>query len=142
MGNNSLVERLKFWRAERPDEWTMDEFIWDAKKLEQERNELVAQVERLRGSGGEVEPVGYLHKIPNRIPVFFEIKEDATIQGCDVFPVYTIPTALKAQWQAEAIEQSVKLCRRKVFDGPDLYSDAVLHYASELRQRALESGNE
>ena len=30
-----LSDRLKDWRAERPDEWTMDEFIRDAKELEQ-----------------------------------------------------------------------------------------------------------
>lgn len=48
MSSKSLVERLKFWRAERPDEWQMDEFIRDAVKLEQERNELAAQVVRLQ----------------------------------------------------------------------------------------------
>lgn len=29
-----LSENLEFWRSERPDEWTMDEFIRDAKLLE------------------------------------------------------------------------------------------------------------
>ena len=29
-----LSDKLKFWRAERPDEWTMDEFIRDATRLE------------------------------------------------------------------------------------------------------------
>lgn len=35
----TLSEKLKYWRAERPDEWTMDEFIQDAKKLERQINE-------------------------------------------------------------------------------------------------------
>ena len=30
----TLSERLKFWRADRPDEWIMDEFIRAAEKLE------------------------------------------------------------------------------------------------------------
>ena len=29
-----LSDKLKFWRADRPDEWTMDEFIRDATRLE------------------------------------------------------------------------------------------------------------
>ena len=29
-----LSELLKFWRAERPDEWTMDEFIREAERME------------------------------------------------------------------------------------------------------------
>lgn len=30
----SLSEDLKYWRAERPDEWTMDRFIGKAEALE------------------------------------------------------------------------------------------------------------
>ena len=29
-----LSEDLRYWRAERPDEWTMDEFIRKAEELE------------------------------------------------------------------------------------------------------------
>jgi hypothetical protein len=29
-----LTELLKLWRAERPDEWTMDEFIREAERME------------------------------------------------------------------------------------------------------------
>ena len=36
----SLQEDLKFWRAERPDEWKMDEFIRKAKALEEENGSL------------------------------------------------------------------------------------------------------
>jgi hypothetical protein len=32
--NKTLSGKMEFWRAERPDEWTMDEFIRDAEKLE------------------------------------------------------------------------------------------------------------
>lgn len=31
-----LSNSLQFWRAERPDEWTMDEFIREAKRMEAE----------------------------------------------------------------------------------------------------------
>lgn len=29
-----LSDDLQYWRAERPDEWTMDEFIRKAKRME------------------------------------------------------------------------------------------------------------
>ena len=35
-----LVEDLKYWRSEKPDEWTMDRFISKAMKLEQELSRL------------------------------------------------------------------------------------------------------
>lgn len=31
----TLSDDLKHWRSERPDEWTMDRFIVQAKKLEE-----------------------------------------------------------------------------------------------------------
>jgi len=34
MSEQPLSKKLQYWRAERPDEWTMDEFIRDAGKLE------------------------------------------------------------------------------------------------------------
>ena len=34
MSNKKLSEKLKSWRAERPDEWIMDEFIRKAIELE------------------------------------------------------------------------------------------------------------
>lgn len=40
MNNNTLSERLKFWRAERPDEWIMDGFIKTAEELENQVNEI------------------------------------------------------------------------------------------------------
>ena len=40
----TLSEKLKYWRAERPDEWTMDEFIREAQALEKECAVLVANV--------------------------------------------------------------------------------------------------
>lgn len=36
MTERTLSENLEWWRALRPDEWQMDEFIREAKKLEQE----------------------------------------------------------------------------------------------------------
>jgi hypothetical protein len=37
---NALTEQLKYWRAERPDEWIMDDFIRKAEKLTKRVNEL------------------------------------------------------------------------------------------------------
>lgn len=34
--NKPLPQDLKLWRAERPDEWTMDRFIQKAERLETE----------------------------------------------------------------------------------------------------------
>lgn len=42
MTNRSLSEALSHWRADRPDEWKMDEFIRQAKSQEVEVAELVA----------------------------------------------------------------------------------------------------
>lgn len=43
-----LSVELERWRADRPDEWKMDEFIRNAEKLESERDALEATVEALR----------------------------------------------------------------------------------------------
>ena len=42
-----LSEDIKYWRAERPDEWTMDEFVRAAQKLERELAELATEKHRL-----------------------------------------------------------------------------------------------
>lgn len=34
LSTNRLSDKLQFWRAMRPDEWSMDEFIRDAQVLE------------------------------------------------------------------------------------------------------------
>ena len=47
MKKRKLSEDIKYWRAERPDEWTMDEFIRAAQKLERELSELRKDKERL-----------------------------------------------------------------------------------------------
>lgn len=38
-----LSEDLKYWRAERPDEWKMDEFIRKAVELEDKLKELTSE---------------------------------------------------------------------------------------------------
>lgn len=100
MSNKSLVEQLKFWRAERPDEWTMDEFIRDAEKLEQDRNELAAQVERLHDA---------LSLQLNDCINFDGAKlSDCILEHSAKVLTEQPPTALaalKAQWQAEAITE-------------------------------------
>jgi len=45
-----LSVELGKWRADRPDEWKMDEFIRNAAKLETERDALAVQVEALKQS--------------------------------------------------------------------------------------------
>lgn len=42
-----LSEYIEAYRIDRPDEWTMDEFVRKATKLEAERDALAAQVEAL-----------------------------------------------------------------------------------------------
>jgi len=39
-----MAKKLVYWRAERPDEWTMDEFIKDAEQLQKENDELKARM--------------------------------------------------------------------------------------------------
>ena len=39
-----LSEDLKYWRAERPDEWTMDRFIKSAENLHAENKRLKAEL--------------------------------------------------------------------------------------------------
>ena len=38
---NELLEQLKYWRAERPDEWKMDEFL----RLAEEQNKRIVELE-------------------------------------------------------------------------------------------------
>lgn len=40
-----LANSLQYWRAERPDEWTMDDFIRDAQKLHKKIVELEDELE-------------------------------------------------------------------------------------------------
>ena len=47
MKKRKLSEDIKYWRAERPDEWTMDEFIRAAQKLERELSDLRKDKDRL-----------------------------------------------------------------------------------------------
>ena len=42
-GDRTLAEKLSMWRAERPDEWKMDEFIREAKELEEENKRLKSE---------------------------------------------------------------------------------------------------
>ena len=48
----TLSEDLKYWRAERPDEWTMDRFIRAAEKLERStiHNKDYAELIQTRGA--------------------------------------------------------------------------------------------
>jgi hypothetical protein len=42
-----LSEDLEYWRAERPSEWLMDEFIRGAKDLELKNADMLAMLEEL-----------------------------------------------------------------------------------------------
>ena len=53
MSKRTLVEQLKFWRAERPDEWTMDELIRDAKELEAKVEKYEARMLRMATCAGD-----------------------------------------------------------------------------------------
>ena len=53
-----LSEYIEAYRIDRPDEWTMDEFVRKAAKLEAERDALAAQVEALKAAIDGVRKVG------------------------------------------------------------------------------------
>ena len=63
-----LREKLKFFRIERPSEWMMDEFMRDAERLEQERNELAVHVERLRSTYNSATTWEDLGEVLNETP--------------------------------------------------------------------------
>lgn len=79
MSNRPLVEQLEFWRAERPDEWTMDELIRDAQKLEGRIIELQQEVEKQRSRCNHYKNMAYVmayshgpacaHSVPESVPV-------------------------------------------------------------------------
>lgn len=56
----SLTEDLKFWRAERPDEWTMDEFIRKSTKLESTNKQLLEALEAAKQFITNVIELGYI----------------------------------------------------------------------------------
>ena len=73
-----LTEHLASWRAERPDEWTMDEFIRKALKLEERNDELEAKLKALEHIGSEDDT------LVNRLLGVYEtngIKRDFTKDG-------------------------------------------------------------
>ncbi len=54
-----LSEMLKQWRAERPDEWTMDEFIRAAQQLEAATSAQEARVRELEEALREIARFGH-----------------------------------------------------------------------------------
>jgi hypothetical protein len=61
MSEITLSGYIKTWRADRPDEWTMDEFIRKAEKLERELQEARELYKSYRSL--VVELMGYLGPI-------------------------------------------------------------------------------
>lgn len=47
MCKSDFGKKLQYWRCERPDEWTMDEFIGEAEKLAEENAQLKAKIENV-----------------------------------------------------------------------------------------------
>ena len=45
-----LSDKLRKWRIERPDEWTMDDFIREAEKLENDGANLADSLRRISAS--------------------------------------------------------------------------------------------
>lgn len=109
-------------------------FMRSYEQLEQERNELAAKAERFRGDCG-TNPIGYLYKVPNQIPTFFESKEEAAILGCDVFPVYATTSALKAHWEADILlSTSIQIAAGKQNATPIQIATALLEESNRIRQ--------
>jgi len=48
MKEYNLLEDMRYWRPERPDEWKMDEFIRGVEKLSQELQEQQKEIDELR----------------------------------------------------------------------------------------------
>lgn len=48
---SKLGKRMQWFRADRPDEWLMDEFIREAEKLASELDEAKSQLEQIRING-------------------------------------------------------------------------------------------
>ena len=106
-------------------------------EIKQERDEALAYAERVRNSLHEawtglcvVRPSVYpgdLKGLQVRVSSALSEQQPAAL------------AALKDQWQSEALYQCVKSCKLKVFDGPDMYSDAVLSFAKDLHQCAQEA---
>tara|TARA_R110001592_G_C13193003_1_gene753654 strand:+ start:88604 stop:88837 length:234 start_codon:yes stop_codon:yes gene_type:complete len=46
---NKLSDDLKYWRAERPSEWKMDEFIRKAGKMEVRNEKMVSLLSQING---------------------------------------------------------------------------------------------
>lgn len=160
MSRESLVERLKFWRAERPDEWQMDEFIRAAVKLERERNELVAMVKQLKHERDDVlaSVIRYQSLLECAVRGEEIIVGDSIVIGIDAELADEIEesfdespkaalSALKAQWQAEAITEfvnTVVLEDEKTVNDADYMWDVgdVKDFSVEYIQRLQEVGDE
>lgn len=109
-------------------------------ELEQERNELVAQVERLREC---TTPAIKLMRATGELSGWHEKADLIESVISETKP--TVLASLKAQWQAEAVESILNLDYGYIQyeEGSFAYTGEVISgYAEELRQRSQEVGNE
>lgn len=68
---NNLSEQLKYWRAERPDEWIMDDFIRKAISLEKACNSSIVALEYM-----EHESKGHSNPFdPNKLVCYKLLKD-------------------------------------------------------------------
>ncbi|WP_333609611.1 hypothetical protein [Arsukibacterium sp.] len=138
-----LANELEMWRAERPDEWKMDEFIRNAKTLTAERDALVVQVEVLRAAcqlGIDMFVVNCIN-VPNTI----ETMQDAI----DATPAQCL-AAHDAEVAAKAVEYSVDLLKRlpqhfqtkskEFYNGVEISVEYLSGLSRQLRQQAKPAG--
>ena len=89
-----LSEYIKAYRIDRPDEWTMDEFVRKAAKLEAERDALAVQVEALKSElrQGKLIHIGFTNE--SQVQYVTEDKEEGAFypnsdHGCYI-PIYML----------------------------------------------------
>lgn len=88
--------------------------------------------------GQGVEPAGYLHNRPERIPRFFETLDDARLSGCEVVPVYTHPKPAQQGSVPEEEERLTDIYRRKLFECQDELNNLRSEYHNRMRELETE----
>lgn len=128
-----LSEYIEAYRIDRPDEWTMDEFVRKAAKLEAERNELAAQVEAFgtliheATNGENAEPIATDGQITGYVVGYDWLDKAGSLLD-------ESPQQHLAEIRAEAVERSLKTLSHRW--KPDTYGDAAFIRVSELNQYA------
>lgn len=99
----TLKEKLEFYRAGRPDEWTMDEFIRDAKMMQKENDELKSKLDELSMAANEV--CIYLNE-----DKYNNIGSKSALHTQLEFVLNQTPQQSLNEIKAQAIEDAINVC--------------------------------